>query len=149
MKKLMHIIASPRGEESRTLKVSNSFIESFKKNNPDCDIDALNVFEENLPELTVKSIDGKYMLLGGKDLPEELKESWNEIIATIERFLSADVYLVSTPMWNFSHRVHTRRGQKDDGSLVDARPASAKWQARLEPIKPAPPASSIFMSFLL
>jgi len=102
MKKLLHIIATPRGESSRTLKVSNTFLNQLKKKYPDCEIDTLNVFTENLPNLTVKSIDGKYTLLTGKELTEEHKTAWKDIIAHIERFLSADVYLISTPMWNFS-----------------------------------------------
>jgi len=47
-------------------------------------------------------VDGKYLLLSGKDLYGELKDAWQEIMLHIERFLSADAYLISTPMWNFS-----------------------------------------------
>lgn len=101
MKKLLHIIASPRGDESRTLKVSEIFMKNFKKKYPDCEIDELNVFKEELIEMTVKKVSGKYVLLGGKDLDGELKDEWNEIIKQIDRFLSADAYLISTPMWNF------------------------------------------------
>lgn len=102
MKKLLHIIASPRGDESRTLKVSRSFLKTFKEEKSNWEIEEINVFKENLPELTAKRLDGKYVLLVGKDLPEELKDSWQEIIGEIERFLSADAYLISTPMWNFN-----------------------------------------------
>lgn len=101
MKKLLHIIATPRGEESRTLKVTAVFLEEFTKTHPDWVIDELNLFKEDLPELTVKRVDGKYILLSGKDLFGELKEAWEEIVAHIERFLSADACLISTPMWNF------------------------------------------------
>ncbi len=50
----------------------------------------------------MKRVDGKYLLLEGKDLYGELREGWNEIIAHINRFLSAAAYLISTPMWNFT-----------------------------------------------
>ncbi len=102
MKKLLHIIATPRGGESRTLKVSGAFLNSFKEKHRDWVIDELNLAEEKLPPLTLKRVDGKYVLLAGKDLYGEFKEAWEEIVAHIERFLSADAYLVSTPMWNFS-----------------------------------------------
>lgn len=102
MKKLLHIIATPRDDESRTLQVSESFLEVFKDKHRDWAIDELNLFKEELPPLTVKRVDGKYILLGGKDLFGKFKEAWTEIIAHIERFLSADAYLISTPMWNFS-----------------------------------------------
>lgn len=102
MRKLLHIIATPRGDESRTLKVSKAFLDNFKKKYPSCIIEELDLFKEMLPTLTVKRVDGKYILLGGKDLPPEFKKAWEEIVVHIERFLSADAYLLSTPMWNFS-----------------------------------------------
>lgn len=102
MKKLLHIIATPRGEESRTLRVSEAFLETFKINHKGCIIDELDLSEEKLPAITKKRADGKYVLLSGKDLDGELKEAWKEIVSHIERFLSADGYLISTPMWNFS-----------------------------------------------
>jgi FMN-dependent NADH-azoreductase len=102
MKKLLHIIATPRAEESRTLKVSASYLELFTKTHPDWVVEELNLTKEDLPSLTVKRVDGKYVLLGGKELSGEFRAAWQEIIQHIERFLSADAYLVSTPMWNFS-----------------------------------------------
>ncbi|MEW5800563.1 MAG: NAD(P)H-dependent oxidoreductase [bacterium] len=101
MKKLLHIIATPRGENSRTLRVSGIFLEEFMKTHPDWIIDELDLFKEDLPKLTVRRVDGKYLLLDGKGLFGELKEAWEEIVAHIERFLSADASLISTPMWNF------------------------------------------------
>ena len=101
MKKLLHIIATPRGKDSRTLEVSEAFLEGFAEKYPDCQIETLNVSTEDLPPLTVKRIDGKYTLLGGKDLSTEEKKAWEEIVKYIEQFLSADAYLISAPMWNF------------------------------------------------
>lgn len=102
MKKLLHIVATPRGADSRTLKVSEVFVKEFKNKYRDCRIDELNLFNEILPPLTQRRVDGKYILLGGKDLSGEFKAAWRDIESHIERFLSADSYLVSTPMWNFS-----------------------------------------------
>jgi FMN-dependent NADH-azoreductase len=102
MKKLLHINAAPRGEESRTLRVSSAFLEAFRAGHLDWVVEELNVFTEELPELTVRRLDGKYMLLGGKDLFGETRDAWDNIIAHIERFKSAEAYLLSTPMWNFS-----------------------------------------------
>ena len=102
MKKLLHVIATPRAQDSRTLQISQVFLENFRKKFPTCIIDELNVAVESLPPLTVKVVSGKYVLLGGKDLSGELKTAWSEVERHIERFLSADSYLISTPMWNFS-----------------------------------------------
>src|SRR5579872_4021179 len=102
MKRLLHIIASPRGEESRTLQVSEVFLESFRQKYPDWIVDELNLAKEELPSLTMKSVSGKYVLLQGKELFGSLKDTWAEIIQHIERFRTAHFFLVSTPMWNFS-----------------------------------------------
>lgn len=102
MKKLLHIIATPRGEDSRTLCVSEVFLEAFQETHPQWVIEELNLTKEELPSLNTRRVDGKYLLLSGKDLYGELKEAWQEIMLHIERFLSADAYLISTPMWNFS-----------------------------------------------
>ncbi len=102
MKKILHIIATPRGEESRTLKVSEAFLAGFKARNPDYAVEELDLSNEKLPALTAKRVDGKYILLGGKDMPPEFQAAWKEIAAHINRFLSADKYLLSSPMWNFS-----------------------------------------------
>ena len=58
--------------------------------------------KEPLQSLTIKVVQGKYVLLGGQELDEELKAAWKKVLEHIERFLSADGYLMSTPMWNFS-----------------------------------------------
>lgn len=102
MEKLLHIIAAPRGEDSRTLKISRAFMDAFRGKHPSCRIDELNVFTEQLPLLTVPVLDGKYALLGGKELAGDLQSAWRDVVRHIERFLSADGYLISTPMWNFS-----------------------------------------------
>lgn len=102
MEKLLHIIATPRGNESRTLKVSEAFLKKLKEKYPTCEVDELNLFTSPLAQLTVKRIDGKYTLLSGKELDGELKEAWREIELYIKRFLSADFYVLSVPMWNFS-----------------------------------------------
>lgn len=101
MNKLLHLIASPREEQSRTLQVSRAFLEEFKQTHPDWVVEELNLTTTELPTLSMKRLDGKYVLLEGKDLFGDLKDTWKEILQHIERFLSADCYLLSTPMWNF------------------------------------------------
>lgn len=101
MKKLLHVVASPRGEKSRTLRVAKAFLERFQECHSDWMVDAINVFDESLPRLTARQVDGKYILLGGQNLYGELRETWVEIEQHIARFKDARAYLISTPMWNF------------------------------------------------
>lgn len=101
MKKLLHVVASPRGEKSRTLQVARAFLQRFTERHPEWMIDEINVFDESLPRLTARQVDGKYVLLGDKELYGELRETWEEIEQHIARFKEARAYLISTPMWNF------------------------------------------------
>lgn len=101
MKKILHIISTPRGESSRTLKVSGHFLENLKNKYPACAVDTLDLFKDAIPPLTLRAVDGKYVLLSGKDLSGDLKEAWRDIENHITRFLSASAYLITTPMWNF------------------------------------------------
>ena len=102
MKRLLHIIATPRGDLSRTLSVSVEFLKTFQENHEGWLIDELDLSKESLPSLSQKSVSGKYVLLQGKDLFGSLKETWGEILQHIDRFRTADFFLISTPMWNFS-----------------------------------------------
>ena len=102
MKKLLHIKAAPREDESRTLKVASAFLDAFRRTHPDWVVEEFDLFKEDLPPLARKRVDGRYALMDGHDLYGSVKESWQEILGHIERFLSADGYLISAPMWNFS-----------------------------------------------
>jgi FMN-dependent NADH-azoreductase len=101
MKKLLHLIATPRGADSDSLKVSQSFLDAFKRQK-DWTVDTLDLTTTELPDLTAKRVDGKYTLLFGKDLTADQLVAWKAIIAQIERFKAADAYLITTPMWNFT-----------------------------------------------
>ncbi len=102
MKKLLHVVASPRGGKSRTLQVARAFLERFRERHPDWLVDEINLFEEELPGMTARQVDGKYILLGNRELYGELREKWAEIEQQIARFKEADAYLISSPMWNFT-----------------------------------------------
>lgn len=101
MNTLLHIVATPRGDLSSTLKISHEVLNQFKKQNPHGKIDTLDLFAETLPEMTLAATNGKYRLLSGKELDDETRPAWVPIEAHIKRFMAADVVVISTPMWNF------------------------------------------------
>lgn len=101
MNRLLHIVASPRGLKSRTLALSTSFLEEMARKHPSLVVDELDVFSEPLPDMFAETVEGKYLLMGGRHIPPELKDRWKDIEAYINRFLAANVILLSVPMWNF------------------------------------------------
>ncbi len=96
MSKVLYIKANIKNEgESRTFKVSDSFVEEYKKNNPEDEIITLDLYKENIDFLRADDL-GK--LFGPKD--EESKN--NLILKYAYQFADADKYIIAAPMWNLS-----------------------------------------------
>ncbi len=99
--KVLHIIATPRSVNSNTLRVSNVFLESLSKLHPDLKVDVVDLFNHDLPALAGDNIEAKYTLMVGQPVSKDHEESWGQIESLIRHFMSADAYVISTPMWNF------------------------------------------------
>ena len=99
--RLLHVIATPRAADSRTLRVSYPFLERFRAECPDAQIETLDLFARDLPALDGTNIDVKYNLMSGRPISPGHAESWRHIEELIDQFMGADVCLISTPMWNF------------------------------------------------
>lgn len=96
MSKVLYVKANIKNEgESRTFKVSDSFVEEYKKNNPEDEIITLDLYKENIDFLRVDDL-GK--LFGPKD--EESKN--NSILKYAYQFADSDKYIIAAPMWNLS-----------------------------------------------
>jgi FMN-dependent NADH-azoreductase len=98
---LLHIVATPRGPESNTMRVSNVLLEELYLKYSDLSVKVLDLFKADLPAVAGKNIESKYKLMTGQQLEGEYKSSWAQIEANIKLFLDTDIYLITTPMWNF------------------------------------------------
>ncbi len=65
-------------------------------------IDTLNLFEESLPAFDGLVVQAKYVILHGREHSEEELQAWASVEKVIERFVSAEKYILAVPMWNFS-----------------------------------------------
>lgn len=99
--RLLHIIATPRAYESNTMRVSNALLEELYLKYSDLSVKVLDLFNVDLPAVAGKNIENKYKLMTGQQLEGDQKSSWEQIEANIKQFLDADIYLITTPMWNF------------------------------------------------
>jgi FMN-dependent NADH-azoreductase len=100
--KLLHIIASPRGEKSRTLDIANDFLKNLHATHSNLKVENLDLFKVKLPEVLGYAVDAKYTLLSGGALNEQTQKSWEEVSKYSKEFLAYDAYLISSPMWNFT-----------------------------------------------
>ncbi|MHC4105365.1 MAG: FMN-dependent NADH-azoreductase, partial [Planctomycetota bacterium] len=102
MSKLLYIQASPRGQRSHSVAVTDAFIEAYEQKHPDDEVDILNVFDESIPNFDGLAVQAKYTILHGKPHSEAEQQVWKDVEQVIEQFTSADKYVLAVPMWNFS-----------------------------------------------
>jgi len=96
--KLLYLSASPRGEIAASHQAANIFLEAL----PDSvEVNHVNLFERELPEVTAEVTSAKFKSLLGMDMEDEESRQWKAITDVVDEFLAADHYLMSIPMWNF------------------------------------------------
>jgi len=100
MKKLLHIITSPRQDRSLSTLIAAKFEAEYRRLNPDAEIDVLDLWKEPITAFNEAKVAARMTFLGEGALEGELQEAWNEVTAVTERFRSADEYLITVPMWN-------------------------------------------------
>lgn len=100
-RKLLHIIATPRGLASNTGRVSSALLEALQDRYDDLEVASLDLFSADLPAVAGANIKSKYALMTGQAIPDEARDSWRRIEQAIEQFLEADLLVVTAPMWNF------------------------------------------------
>lgn len=103
MSKLLYIVAGPRSEaHSFSRKVSEAFLSAYRETNPADTVDVLDLWAEPLPEFGPLSASWKVKAMTGVEPTAEEVAEIAAVHKTIDRFLAADKYLFSIPMWNFS-----------------------------------------------
>jgi FMN-dependent NADH-azoreductase len=102
MAKLIHIQASPRGSRSASRAVASCFIEAYRATHAGDTVDTLDLWRANLPEIDGTMLGAAYAVKHGQTHSPEQLHVWKAIVDIAEHFKSADKYLVSLPMWNFS-----------------------------------------------
>jgi FMN-dependent NADH-azoreductase len=100
--KLLHIIATTRGENSRTLSISREFLRELKDKHPDVQVDELDLSTTVLPPVLDTNVNAKYIMMMGGQLDEQTQASWKKVTELAEHFISYDLFLITAPMWNFS-----------------------------------------------
>ncbi|MEO1638648.1 MAG: NAD(P)H-dependent oxidoreductase [Pseudomonadota bacterium] len=97
--KVLHINASPRGEESHSLNIANSFLAKLAKIKT-VEVDQLDLFDANLPPFGPVATAAKMALFSGRDQSDEEIAAWEDVRAVFDRFARADLYVLNVPIWN-------------------------------------------------
>jgi len=96
MSKVLYIKANVKPEgQSRTFKISDSFIEEYKKINPNDEIITLDLYKENIDFLKGEDL--------GAVFGPKTEESRNHpVLKYAYQFAEVDKYIIAAPMWNLS-----------------------------------------------
>jgi len=100
MTKLMHIIASPREADSRSSDLAVAYINARKDKDPNLVIDTLDLWHADLPEFDGDKAAAKMTFFGVGEMNSARQSAWDHIVEITQRFISADHYVFSVPMWN-------------------------------------------------
>lgn len=96
MSKLLYIKADAKSDnESRTFRISNSFINRYKELHPDDEIITLDLYKEGIDFLP----QGK---LNELHTPKPGEGKDNPILKYAYQFAEADKYVIAEPFWNLS-----------------------------------------------
>ena len=98
--KLLHVVASPRGQRSASTEVAHAFIDAIHAQHPGSTCDTLDVWVTDLPAFDGPALDAKYTALEGRERTVEQRAVWDKIQTLAARFHAADLILFSVPMWN-------------------------------------------------
>ncbi|MFC5829712.1 FMN-dependent NADH-azoreductase [Nonomuraea insulae] len=100
MSRLLHISASPRGTESISLAIAQTFTEEYRSTHPGAVVDHFDLWDGTLPEFGPAAAGAKMTVFGGGTPVGEQAEAWAAAVRICERFTAYDRYLFSVPMWN-------------------------------------------------
>lgn len=102
MAKLLYIESSPRKTRSSSIAVAKTFLDEYKKANPQDEIATIDLWKKDLPHFDGDVIDAKYAILHGQPYTEAQAKAWKKVEEVIAEFKSGDKFIISLPMWNFS-----------------------------------------------
>lgn len=99
MTTLLYIKASRR-PEAKSTAIANAYLSALTAKNTSLHIDTLDLSEEELLDYDGDAVAAKMNVFGGQQNTGALKTKWDAIVAAAQRFIDADRYLFSVPMWN-------------------------------------------------
>jgi FMN-dependent NADH-azoreductase len=99
MKKILHIISSPKGEHSFSIQLGNAIVEKIQAANPDSIVKVKNLTTNPYPHLEEAALAAFYTPAENQT-PED-KAALRHSDQAIAELQDADVIVIGAPLWNF------------------------------------------------
>jgi len=100
MKKILHIISSPRGEASMSIKLGYAIIEKIKAEYPGSTVKENNLVEKHFPHLEEAHLTSFFTPAEDRT-PEDI-EAIKHSDDAINEIRDADIIVIGAPLYNFS-----------------------------------------------
>ncbi|MEQ1596037.1 MAG: NAD(P)H-dependent oxidoreductase [Casimicrobium sp.] len=98
--RLLFVKGSPRGAQSTSARVADTFLRAYRARYPDAVIDEIDLWCDPLPEFDGDKAAAKMTFFGEGSLDGARRTAWDQIVEITQRFMSANDYLFTVPMWN-------------------------------------------------
>jgi len=102
VKKVLHLIASPRAAYSHSRHLATYFLDKLQKKHPEFKIEEIDLFATKLPEFSEAGANAKFKDNHNIPMTKEERKQWEDAKKYCLEFKSADAIVISLPMWNFS-----------------------------------------------
>lgn len=100
MTKLLQIIASPRGGDSKSNALADAFVAAQRAKDSTLQVDHLDLWAEDLPAFDGDPAAAKMTFFGVGQMDPSKEQAWSAVARITERFMSADHVVMGVPMWN-------------------------------------------------
>ena len=101
MARLFYIDSSlGKARSESILEVSKAFLDSYQETHPNDQLDALNVWDAELPDIDEETLDASYAIIHRMNHTPEQAKAWVKVANLVGQFKSADKYLFTIPMWH-------------------------------------------------
>lgn len=90
---------------SRSMELTDAFVEAFKEAHPDAQVQELRLYDVAIPEIDLDLLTGWSSLGAGEHFAHLSNAQQNKITlfnTYTQQFLDADVIMIANPLWNLS-----------------------------------------------
>lgn len=105
-KKLLYINCNSKPEKLSSCKtVARLFIQKFIEQNPDFEVEEVDLYNDYIPRLEYEYIAGRSALVEKealKQLDDHAQKEIKRINELCDQFIDARVYVIAAPMWSLS-----------------------------------------------
>jgi FMN-dependent NADH-azoreductase len=103
MANVLFVKANDRpAEQSVSVRMYDTFLQTYRTNNPEDSISELDLYDVELPYYGNTAITGMYKLNQGFEASTEEKKAAEIVNQYLEQFLAADKVIFAFPLWNFT-----------------------------------------------